>query len=168
MYAVPPSNHPDNEIMICGTCLAQLNNSAETDAKYWRFLTEAMWSPVLPVQVVAWRMLSRLKNEGWAAENLDMLYLDEETLAWAKAVAVDDTSAEAEIVHRDSLGAELQTGDTVVLTRSLDVKGSSLNAKMGTVVKNIRLVADNTDQVEGKIEGQQIVILTKYLRKQKA
>jgi protein PhnA len=168
VYAVPPSNHPDNEIMICGTCFAQLNNSAETDAKYWRFLTEAMWSPVPPVQVVAWRMLSRLKNEGWAAENLDMLYLDEETLAWAKAVAVDDTSAEAEVVHRDSLGAELQTGDTVVLTRSLDVKGSSLNAKMGTVVKNIRLVADNTDQVEGKIEGQQIVILTKYLRKQKA
>ncbi|MDR3697896.1 PhnA domain-containing protein [Mucilaginibacter sp.] len=168
IYAVPPSNHPDNEIMICGTCLAQLNNSAETDAKYWRFLTEAMWSAVPAVQVVAWRMLSRLKNEGWAAENLEMLYLDEETLTWAKAVAADETPAEAEAVHRDSLGAELQTGDTVVLTRSLDVKGSSLNAKMGTVVKNIRLVADNTDQVEGKIEGQQIVILTKYLRKQKA
>jgi len=61
----------------------------------------------------------------------------------------------------------LQTGDTVVLTRSLDVKGSSLNPKMGTDFKNIRLVADNTDQVEGKIEGRQIVILTKYLRKQK-
>ncbi|WP_295673172.1 alkylphosphonate utilization protein [uncultured Mucilaginibacter sp.] len=168
VYAVPPANHPDNGIMICSTCLAQLSNTAEPDAKYWRFLTEAMWSAVPAVQVVAWRLLSRLKNEGWAAENLDMLYLDEETLAWAKAVAVDDTSAEAEAVHRDSLGAELQTGDTVVLTRSLDVKGSSLNAKMGTVVKNIRLVTDNTDQVEGKIEGQQIVILTKYLRKQKA
>jgi protein PhnA len=33
------------------------------------------------------------------------------------------------------------------------------------VVKNIRLVADNTEQIEGKIEGQTIVILTKYLRK---
>jgi protein PhnA len=54
----------------------------------------------------------------------------------------------------------------VVLTKSLDVKGSTLNAKMGTVVKNIRLVENNTEQIEGKIEGQTIVILTKYVRKQ--
>jgi protein PhnA len=37
---------------------------------------------------------------------------------------------------------------------------------MGTVVKNIRLVEDNTEQIEGRIEGQVIVILTKYVRKQ--
>ena len=60
----------------------------------------------------------------------------------------------------------LQSGDTIVLTKSLDVKGTTLNAKMGTVVKNIRLVEDNTEQIEGKIEGQVIVILTKYVRKQ--
>jgi protein PhnA len=41
-----------------------------------------------------------------------------------------------------------------------------MNAKMGTVVKNIRLVEENTEQIEGKIEGQTIVILTKYVRKQ--
>jgi len=40
------------------------------------------------------------------------------------------------------------------------------NAKVGTVVRNIRLVPDNKEQIEGRIEGQQIVILTKYLRKQ--
>jgi protein PhnA len=37
---------------------------------------------------------------------------------------------------------------------------------MVTVVKNIRLVEGNTEQIEGKIEGQSIVILTKYVRKQ--
>jgi protein PhnA len=37
---------------------------------------------------------------------------------------------------------------------------------MGTVVKNIRLVEDNTEQIEGRIEGQLIVILTKYVRRQ--
>ena len=37
---------------------------------------------------------------------------------------------------------------------------------MGAVVKNIRVVEDNTEQIEGKIEGQLIVILTKYVRKQ--
>lgn len=98
-------------------------------------------------------------------DNLDMMYLDEETLAWAKAGAEDEDEAPAEF-HKDSNGNLLQTGDSVVLTKTLDVKGSSINAKLGTVVKNIRLVEDNTDQIEGRIEGQVIVILTKYLRKQ--
>lgn len=70
------------------------------------------------------------------------------------------------VLHRDSNGHVLNHGDSVVLTKSLDVKGSTLNAKMGTVVRNIRLVANNTNQVEGRIEGQQIVILTQYVRRQ--
>ena len=73
--------------------------------------------------------------------------------------------AEAEDFHLDSNGVKLATGDSVTLIKSLDVKGSQINAKIGTVVKNIKLVADNTAQIEGKIEGQQIVILTKFVRK---
>ncbi|MCE3282956.1 MAG: PhnA protein [Chitinophagaceae bacterium] len=69
-------------------------------------------------------------------------------------------------LHKDAYGVVLNSGDTVILTKSLDVKGSSVNARVGTVVRNIRLVPDNTEQVEGRIEGQQIVILTKYVRKQ--
>jgi protein PhnA len=110
-------------------------------------------------------MLNRLRNESWAADNLDMLYLDEERLAWAKATGDHESDASVDL-HRDANGNVLQQGDTVVLTKSLDVKGSTLNAKMGTVVKNIRLVEDNTEQIEGRIEGQVIVILTKYVRKQ--
>jgi protein PhnA len=94
-----------------------------------------------------------------------MLYLDDEKLAWAKATGDHEGDGKVDL-HKDSNGAVLQTGDTVVLTKSLDVKGSIINAKMGTVVKNIRLVENNTEQIEGKIEGQVIVILTKYLRKQ--
>jgi len=112
-------------------------------------------------------MLNRLRNESWAAENLDMLYLDDEQLAWAKASGDHEMDASVDL-HKDANGAVLQSGDSVVLTRSLDVKGSTLNAKMGTVVKNIRLVDNNTEQIEGKIEGQTIVILTKYVRKQGA
>jgi len=124
-----------------------------------------MWSEVPGVQVVAWRMLSRLSTESWAADQLDMLYLDDENLAWAKATGDHENGASVDL-HKDSNGTILQAGDTIVLTKSLDVKGTSLNAKMGTVVKNIRLVEDNTEQIEGKIEGQTIVILTKYVRKQ--
>jgi len=165
VYTVPPEDYTHNHILVCDACNAQLDSTV-TDAQYWRFLTETMWSEVPAVQVLAWRILSRLKNEGWAADNLDMLYLDDENLAWAKAVNTDEDGATANEVHKDSIGAILENGDTVVLTRSLDIKGSPQNAKMGTVVKNIKLVADNTDQVEGKINNQMIVILTKYLRKQ--
>jgi protein PhnA len=126
-----------------------------------------MWSEVPAIQVVSWRMLNRLRNESWAVDNLDMLYLDEEKLAWAKASGDHENDASVDL-HKDCNGQVLQSGDSVVLIKSLDVKGSTLNAKMGTVVKNIRIVENNTEQIEGKIEGQTIVILTKYVRKQQA
>ncbi|RAJ27251.1 PhnA domain-containing protein [Pedobacter cryoconitis] len=168
LYEVPPqsSSNEDNCILICEKCLAQIDRKEELDSKHWSCLTTSMWSEVPGVQVVSWRMLNRLSNESWAMDNLDMMYLDEERLAWAKAAGGLDNDTDTIEVHKDSLGAVLQTGDTIVLTKSLDVKGSQLNAKMGTVVKNIRLVDNNTDQIEGKIEGQVIVILTKYVRKQ--
>jgi len=168
LYEVPPqsSSNEDNCIIICDKCLAQIDRKEELDSKHWSCLTTSMWSEIPGVQVVSWRMLNRLSNESWAMDNLDMMYLDDERLAWAKAAGGLDNDTSVAEVHKDSLGAVLQTGDTVVLTKSLDVKGSQLNAKMGTVVKNIRLVDNNTDQIEGKIEGQVIVILTKYVRKQ--
>lgn len=167
LYEVQPqdSRNEDNCIMICARCRAQVEKREELDSSHWKPLSETMWSEVPGVQVVAWRMLSRLRNESWAADNLDMLYLDDERLAWAKATGDHEADASVDL-HRDVNGAVLQPGDTVVLTKSLDVKGSTLNAKMGTVVKNIRLVENNTEQIEGKIEGQTIVILTKYVRKQ--
>lgn len=164
-YEVPPAGHAAGDVVLCRPCLDQIERKAELTPDYWRFLPDAMWSEVPAVQVLAWRMLTRLKNESWAAEALDVLYLDEETEAWAKAVGEEDDFV-AGLVHRDSNGAILQTGDTVVLTKTLDVKGSQISARMGTVVKNIRVVEDNAEQIEGKVEGQQIVILTKYVRKQ--
>lgn len=167
MYEVPPQDqsNEDNTIMICNKCLAQIDKKEELDSRHWNCLTTSMWSEVPGVQVVSWRMLNRLRAESWAMDNLDMMYLDDEKLAWAKATG-DHENDSAVDLHKDSNGQVLQTGDTVVLTKSLDVKGSTLNAKMGTVVKNIRLVENNTEQIEGKIEGQVIVILTKYVRKQ--
>lgn len=167
IYEVPPSSgaDADNSILICNTCRTQLEKKAELDSNHWRFLSETMWSEVPGIQVVSWRMLNRLKQESWAMENLDMMYLDDERLAWAKASGDHENDAAVEL-HKDCNGQVLQDGDSVVLIKSLDVKGSTLNAKMGTVVKNIRLVENNTAQIEGKIEGQVIVILTQYVRKQ--
>ena len=167
VYEVPPqdSHTADNTIMICSKCLAQIEKKEEPDSDHWKVLSETMWSEVPGVQVMAWRMLNRLRHESWAADNLEMLYLDDEKLDWAKATGDHESDSHIDL-HKDANGNILQTGDTVILTKSLDVKGSTLNAKMGTVVKNIRLVESNTEQIEGRIEGQLIVILTKFVRKQ--
>ena len=166
VFEVPPATgNMDDAIFVCPKCLAQIEKKEELDSAHWQCLTTSMWSEVPAVQVMAWRMLNRLRNESWAAEQLDMLYLDEEKLSWAKASGDHENDGSVEL-HKDCYGAILQNGDNVVLTKSLDVKGSTVNAKVGTVVRNIRLVPDNIEQIEGRIEGQQIVILTKYLRKQ--
>ncbi len=167
VYEVPPQDKTsqDNCIAICANCLSQVDKKIALDQAHWKCLNESMWSEVPGVQVVAWRMLNRLREESWAADLLDMIYLTDENLAWAKATGDHENDATVDL-HKDSNGTQLLQGDTIVLTKSLDVKGSTLNAKMGTVVKNIRLVENNTEQIEGKIEGQTIVILTKYVRKQ--
>jgi protein PhnA len=167
IYEVPPQTggYEENNLLVCEKCLAQIDKKEELDRPHWSFLTTTMWSEIPAVQVVSWRMLNRLKEEAWAGEALDMMYLDEELLAWAKHSGDHENDASVEL-HKDANGAQLREGDTVVLTKSLDVKGSSLNARVGTVVRNIHLVKDNTGQIEGRIEGQMIVILTKYVRRQ--
>ncbi len=166
VYTVPPHDQQTAEtcIYVCQTCFDQIEKKEQLDATHWRSLTDSMWSTFPVVQVVAWRMLNRLRQEAWAAENLDVLYLDDETLALAKKTGDHEQDGKVEF-HQDVNKARLYDGDTVVLIKTLDVKGSTLSAKLGTVVKNIRLVADNVAQIEGKIDGQTIVILTKYLRK---
>lgn len=154
----------DNCIMICSACLEQINEPEKVDANHWRCLNDSMWSQVPAVQVMAWRMLTRLRSEGWPQDLLDMLYLDDETLAWAKATGEGD-SDEDKVIHKDSNGATLQAGDTVVLIKDLDVKGANFTAKRGTAVRNISLVHDNAEHIEGRVNGQQIVILTKFVKK---
>ena len=56
------------------------------DSNHWRCLNDSMWSEYLPVKVVAWRMLNRLKGEGWSLDLLNMLYLTDEELAFAQAL----------------------------------------------------------------------------------
>lgn len=167
LYELSPiiGSEEDNTLVACTKCQAQLDKKEPLDAKHWQCLSTSMWSEVPAVQIASWRLLNRFKQESWATDLLDMMYLDDERLQWARASGDHDNDGDIEF-HKDSNGNILQSGDSVVLIKSLDVKGSTLNAKMGTVVKNIRLVEENTEQIEGKIEGQVIVILTKYVRKQ--
>ncbi|CAM4176723.1 PhnA domain-containing protein [Gillisia limnaea] len=165
IYEVPDSpKGAQKSILICATCREQIENPDKTDPNHWRCLNDSMWSPVPGVQVVAWRMLTRLKREGWPQDLLDMMYMEEDVKEWAKANQVADPSAKS-IVHRDSNGVILEAGDNVVLIKDLKVKGSSMVAKQGTAVRRISLDNENEEYIEGKVDGQQIVIITKYVKK---
>ncbi|MDH3325103.1 MAG: PhnA domain-containing protein [Gammaproteobacteria bacterium] len=165
-YEVPPESNGnvDDSILICNTCREQIENPEKVNINHWRCLNDSMWSQVPAVQVMAWRMLSRLSAEGWPQELLDMLYLDDETLTWAKATG-EGQSTEDTIKHIDSNGVTLEAGDTVTLIKDLVVKGANFTAKRGTAVRGISLVADNAEHIEGRVSGQQIVILTKFVKK---
>lgn len=166
VYDVPPdsNNTSEKSILICKTCKEQIESPETMDPNHWRCLNDSMWSQIPAVQVMAWRMLSRLSSEGWPQELLDMLYLDDELLAWAQATG-EGLSDEDKIIHKDSNGAVLEVGDTVVLIKDLNVKGANFTAKRGTAVRKISLVPDNAKHIEGRVEGQQIVILTEFVKK---
>ena len=166
VYQIPPnSNDSANQcVLICDTCQQQIDNQKTVDINHWRCLNDCMWSQVPAVQVMAWRMLTRLSAEGWPQELLDMLYLDDETLAWAQVTGEGQTDEDA-IKHVDSNGAVLAVGDTVILIKDLNVKGANFTAKRGTAVRGISLVPDNAAHIEGRVNGQQIVILTQFVKK---
>jgi protein PhnA len=165
VYEIPPTSDAsaDQCALICNTCKAQIENPDKVNANHWRCLNDSMWSQVPAVQVLAWRMLNRLSAEGWPQDLLDMLYLEDNVLNWAKAglAATDDDA----VIHKDSNGAVLEAGDTVTLIKDLNVKGANFTAKRGTAVRGISLVADNAEHIEGRVEGQRIVILTQFVKK---
>jgi len=166
VYEVPPRSNgqADECVLICATCHEQIEQPEKEDPNHWRCLNDSMWSQIPAVQVLAWRMLTRLSGEGWPQELLDNLYLDETTMLWATAISDDQESDDA-IRHIDSNGTQLESGDTVTLIKDLVVKGANFTAKRGTAVRGISLVADNPQQIEGRVNGQQIVILTQFVKK---
>lgn len=164
VHEVPPTSDgsADQSILVCDTCLDQIEHPENIDANHWRCLNDSMWTPVPAVQVMAWRQLKRLNSDVWAQDLLDMLYLDEETQAWAAATEIAESEAESSSV--DSNGAVLNAGDSVTLIKDLDVKGAGFTAKRGTLVKGISLT-DNPEHIEGRVNGTRIVLLTKFLKK---
>jgi protein PhnA len=163
-YTVSPKNEEliANQVAICEICSEAILNNDYSNSNHWRALTGSIWSDIEAVQALSYRILNKLKAESWAQETIESVYLDESTIDWALA----DERAEADkIIHKDGYGNILEAGDNVVLIENLNVKGTSYIAPKGTQVKKIRLVHDNAEQVEGKINGDTIVILTKFLKK---
>ncbi|WP_179004500.1 PhnA domain-containing protein [Winogradskyella forsetii] len=150
-------------IYACKTCREQMDDADCIDSNHWRCLNDSMWSEHEAVKIMAWRMLNRIKAD-WTQDLLAMMYMEEETLELAKASG-DGEDDENKLVHRDVNGVILEHGDSVVLIKDLKVKGSSMVAKQGTAVRNIRLDHENETYIEGKVDGQLIVIITEYVKK---
>ncbi len=150
--------------MICDTCRQQINDPDSIEPTHWRSLSDSMWNPAAPVQVMAWRQLKTLSEQGqvWAQELLDMLYLEDDVRTWAESGIPAHPEQRAPTV--DSNGIQLQAGDTVTIIKDLNVKGANFTAKRGTSVRNISLT-DNPEHIEGRVNGQRIVLLSCYLKK---
>lgn len=157
-YTVSPKSDDniDNQVAICNTCLTAMD---EKSSFHWHCLEGSIWNPEPAVQALSYRLLHQYKDEDWANNLINSVDLDENVKDWAlSAFEVAD-------VHKDAFGNVLENGDNVVLTQALNVKGANYTASKGTVVKRIKLVSDNTEHIEGKINDQTIVILTKYVKK---
>lgn len=158
-YAVSPKNNDaiENEVALCDTCLSNLTNN--TNSEHWRCLAGSIWNQEESVQALSYRILHQYKDQEWAAEIIGSVDLPESVVNWALS------AFEVKDVHKDSNGTVLENGDTIVLTQGLNVKGANFMAPKGTIVRKIRLVPDNHEQIEGKVNDQTIVILTKFVRK---
>ena len=156
---VPPSDGSDEQsIYVCSNCKMQIERG-ELDETHFNCLNDSMWSETPAVAVMSYRLLSALGRQ----DLVDMMYMEDEVKAWAEAVSIggkDDA-----LVYKDANGVILAAGDTVVITKDLDVKGTGFTAKRGTAVRNIGLVPNDAEHIQGRVNGVKIHILTKYLKK---
>ena len=156
-FEVKPSDDSDEKsIYICSNCKTQIE-SGELDENHFNCLNDSMWSETPAVAVMSYRLLNALGRQ----DLVDMMYMEDDVKAWAEAGLPDENA----LVYKDANGVTLQAGDTVVITKDLDVKGTGFTAKRGTAVRNISLVANDDKHIEGRVNGVKIHILTCYLKK---
>ena len=140
-----------DDAVFCEICSGEVT----APSGHWRALEGAAWSVEPAVQIAVWRKLGEI-GEAWATDSQMGMMMEPDVAGRAAAVF---------LVHKDANGAVLTTGDTVVLIKDLPVKGAGFTAKRGTAVRGISLVQDNADHIEGRVEGQRIVILTEFVKR---
>jgi len=153
VYTVTPK---DETITICSTCAASIEDPT-TDQKHWNCLHDSMWSTEPAVQVMAFRLLTKLG----AQDQLDMMYLKDDVRAWSEEGLADENVEPT----RDSNGTILQAGDAVSIIKDLVVKGAGFTAKQGTTVKNIQMVQGDPLHIQGRVNATKIFILSEFLKK---
>lgn len=148
----------DFGLNLCSECKdAVVNFSIKNPSKY-ECLQISMWSEIPAVKVLSYQILTTLKDESFAKDLLEILYIEDDLKELAKTPL-----KESEKIF-DSNGVKLNSGDSVSIIKDLDVKGAGFTAKRGTTVKNIVLTS-NPEQIEGRVNGVKIILLSKFLKK---
>lgn len=152
-YTVKPR---EDSIIICSTCAQTIENPTANE-KHWNCLHDAMWSTEPAIQVMAYRLLTKLASQ----DQLDMMYLEDNIKAWAEEGMVVENVEPT----RDSNGNILLEGDAVNIIKDLPVKGAGFTAKQGTTVKNIRMAPGDPTHIQGRVNGTMIFLKTEFLKK---
>jgi protein PhnA len=153
VYTVTPK---EVTITICSICAETIEDPISNE-KHWNCLHDSMWSTEPAVQVMAFRLLTKLG----AQDQLDMIYLEEDVKAWAEA-GLEEENIEP---TRDSNGNILVEGDAVSIIKDLPVKGAGFTAKQGTTVKNIKMAQGDPTHIQGRVNGTMIFLKTEFLKK---
>ncbi len=76
----------ETTLFVCDVCQGQIRNPKTLNPQHWYGLQEKIWSEHAVVQVMSWRVLQQLQDEGWVQDLLDQIYLEEDVLQWAQNV----------------------------------------------------------------------------------
>lgn len=158
LEVAPSDGSAEQSIYVCSVCKEQIENPDKLDESHFNCLNDSMWSETPAVAVMSYRLLKALGRE----DLVDMIYMDDDIKAWADAGA---SSASSNVVARDSNGVILNSGDSVVIIKDLEVKGAGFTAKRGTTVRNISIPADVEGHIEGRVNGTKIYLKTEFLKK---
>ena len=129
------------------------------------------WAPIMRVRITESSRMPMSTIPTCPQCGMDNTYPDSVSYVCADCahewpMVADPVSSESATVVRDSNGNLLANGDTVVVIKDMKVKGSSIPLKQGSVIRNIRLVEDDAEHIEGnsdKIKG--LVLKTCFLKK---
>ncbi len=85
---------------------------------------------------------------------------------WPAVTAAEDAPPDIvdDGIIRDVNGVPLAHGDSVVLIKSLKLKGSATTLKMGTKITNIR-ITDGDHEVDCRVDNMNVMLKAQYLRK---
>lgn len=147
-------------ILCCQVCTEQIKDNSKIQSSHWRCLSDSMWSDNSAVAMMSYVMLSKIQ-EPWSEDLLSTLYLDDDTKKWGEHTL---SQIQTPPSPKDSNGTSLKTGDSISVIKDLEVKGAGFTAKRGTIVKNIYLNG-NIEQIEGRVNGTKIVLLSKFVKK---
>lgn len=91
-------------------------------------------------------------QSAYVYEDQGMLICPECAHEWSPTATDGETGAGDVLIVRDANGTELKDGDTISIIKDLKAKGTSIVVKVGTKVKNIKLV-EGDHNIDCKVPG---------------